>query len=95
MGWIEVQRGRQPESRDKETWNLEVKGMMAWGSIANSAPYKLEPKVVVVGRSKLLNNCFFVFSVRFGLICLFIGFVCIRGRTRLQGQQGRWGKENT
>lgn len=48
---IEVQRGREKD--------LGVKGMMAWGSIANSAPYKLEPKVVVVGRSKLLNNCFF------------------------------------
>lgn len=64
MGWIEVQRGREKD--------LGVKGMMAWGSIANSAPYKLEPKVVV-GRSKLLNNCFFFFlSLRLGWVNLFI-----------------------
>lgn len=52
LGLIEVQRGAGK--------------MMAWGSIGNSAPYKLEPKVVV-GRSKLLNNCFF-FSFSFFLV---------------------------
>lgn len=61
MGWIEVQRGQGKR--------LGSQGDDGMGKYCNSAPYKLEPKVVV-GRSKLL--LFFFFSFPFGWVNLFI-----------------------